>query len=174
MTTEERVAAAQNGDDEAFYELVCAEKERLYRIAYAYLKNEADALEALQEATCRAYLKLRKLKEARYFQTWLTRILIHYCIDEQKRKRRVLPLYELPDTLAHDLALDDKLRLELAIDRLPPNYRHIIILKYYEDMTLTDISKLLEKPEGTVKTWLHKALEELRLAYGRKGGEGYA
>ena len=138
MTTEERVAAALNGDDDAFYDLVGAEKERLYRIAYAYLKNEADALEALQEATCRAYLKLRKLKEARYFHTWLIRILIHYCIDEQKRKRRMLPLYELPETLAQDLALDEKLSLELAIDRLQPNYRHIIILKYYEDMTLAD------------------------------------
>ncbi|CAM3857081.1 sigma-70 family RNA polymerase sigma factor [Cohnella lubricantis] len=174
MTTEERVAAALNGDDEAFYELVSAERERLYRIAYAYLKNEADALEALQEAACRAYLKLRKLKERRYFQTWLTRILIHYCIDEQKRKRRMLPLYELPQTLAQDLALDDKLNLALAIDRLQPNYRHIIILKYYEDMTLTDISKLLEKPEGTVKTWLHQALKQLRAAYGQKGGEEYA
>lgn len=174
MTTEERVAAALNGDDDAFYELVSAEKERLYRIAYAYLKNEADALEAQQEATCRAYLKLRKLKEARYFHTWLTRILIHYCIDEQNRKRRMLPLFELPETLAQDLALDEKLNLELAIDRLQPNYRHIIILKYYEDMTLTDISKLLEKPEGTVKTWLHQALKELRAAYGRKGGGEYA
>ncbi|WP_156922230.1 sigma factor [Cohnella thermotolerans] len=54
MTTEELVAAVSNGDDEAFCALVRSGKQRLYRIAYAYLKNETDALEAVQEATCRA------------------------------------------------------------------------------------------------------------------------
>ncbi len=174
MTTEERVAAARDGDDEAFYELVRSGKERLYRIAYAYLKNESDALEAIQEATCRAYVQLRKLKEPRYFHTWFTRILIHCCIDERKRRRRVIPVRELPEPLAHDLSLDDRIGLSVEIDRLAPKYRHIIILKYYEDMTLTDISSLLEKPEGTIKTWLNKALKQLRSAYGRKGGGEYA
>ena len=177
MSTEELetlVHAAQRGDDDAFHQLVSANKIKLYRVALAYLKNDADALEAIQEATCRAYLKLKKLKEPRYFHTWFMRILIHYCIDEQKRKRKLLPLFRLPDTLAADLALDEKLSLGMAIDRLAPNLRHIIILKYYEDMTLAEIAKLLEKPEGTVKTWLHKALGELRrIVVGKEGEKRY-
>lgn len=174
MSTEElemRVRAAQRGDHEAFRQLVSEDKNKLYRIAFAYLKNDIDALEAIQETTCRAYVKLGKLKEPRYFHTWFMRILIHYCIDEQKRKRKLLPLYQLPDTLAADLALDEKLRLGMAIDRLAPKLRHVVILKYYEDMTLTEIAKLLEKPEGTVKTWLHKALSELRRIVVEKEGE---
>jgi len=172
MSTEEMAAAAQRGDDDAFCELIRSDKARLYRIAYAYLKNEPDALEAIQEATCRAYGQLRKLREPRYFHTWFIRILIRCCIDEQKRRKRTLPLFRLPEPLARDLNLEEKLGLELAIGRLKPKYRHIVILKYYEDMTLTDIARLLEKPEGTVKTWLNKALIELRRMYGTEGGGG--
>lgn len=140
MSTEERVIAAQRGDHEAFCQLVSADKMKLYSIAFAYLKDETDALEAIQEATCRAYTKLSKLREPRYFQTWLICILIHVCIDEQKRKRTMLPLFELPEPLAADLALDDKIRLKMAVDLLPPKFRHIIILKYYQDMTLSEIA----------------------------------
>lgn len=174
MTTEDLVLAARRGDDLAFHQLVSANKHKLYSVAMAYLNNEADALEAIQEATCRAYVKLGKLKEPRYFHTWFMRILIRCCIDEQKRKRRQMPLFQLPDTLAADLALDEKLRLKMAIDKLAPNLRHIIILKYYEDMTLTDIAKLIEKPEGTVKTWLNKALNELRKTIRKEEENGYA
>ncbi|WP_276354107.1 sigma-70 family RNA polymerase sigma factor [Cohnella caldifontis] len=173
MSTEERVKAAQDGDPEAFRQLVAEAKTRLFAIALAYLHNEDDALEAIQEAVCRAYAKLGKLKEPRYFQTWLIRILIRCCIDEQKRRRKMLPLFAIPDTLAADLALDEKLRMRMEIDRLPPNLRHIIILKYYEDMTLQEIAGLLKKPEGTVKTWLNKALKLLRTALRKEGEQTY-
>lgn len=169
MTVEQLVLAAQQGDDEAFFQLLNVEKERLYRIAFAYLRNESDALEAIQETTCRAYVKLRKIKEPRYFATWLIRILIHYCIDEQKRKRKVVILPQFPEPASNTPTADDKLSLEGAIDQLAPHYRHIIILKYYQDMTLTEIARLLEKPEGTVKTWLNKALKQLRSQIGPEG-----
>jgi RNA polymerase sigma-70 factor (ECF subfamily) len=170
LSTEERVTAAKRGDHEAFYQLVSANKQKLYSIAFAYLPDETDALEAIQEATCRAYVHLAKLKEPRYFQTWFTRILIRCCIDEQKRKRKMMPLTHLPEPLAADLELDNKIRMEMAIGLLPPNLRHIIILKYYEDMTVSEIAHLLERPEGTVKTWLNKALKELRIAIRKEEG----
>lgn len=171
MDTEGLVRAAQRGDDEAFFVLASSEKERLYRIAYAYLGNEADALDAVQETICRAYGKLGKLKEPRYFHTWLIRILIHCCIDERKRRRKTRTLvreWELPT--AQDASPDERLALRGAVDRLEPRFRHVIILKYYQDMTLPEIARLLEKPEGTVKTWLHKALKQLRTIVDREGG----
>ncbi len=170
MSTEELVMAAQRGDHEAFHQLVSTNKKKLYSIAVAYLKDENDALEAIQETTCRAYTKLAKLKEPRYFQTWMIRILIRCCIDEQKRKRKMMPLFQVTEPLAMDLELDFKMSMEMAINLLAPKLRHIIILKYYEDMTLSEIANLLEKPEGTVKTWLNKALKELRIEF-RKEGE---
>src|SRR5699024_3006731 len=82
--------AAKKGDSEAFIQLLETQKEQIYRIAFAYLKNEQDALEAIQKVTFRAYKNIKKLKEAKYFSTWLTRIMINYCIDELKRKKRFL------------------------------------------------------------------------------------
>lgn len=66
-----------------------------------------------------------------------------------------------------------KLDLELALERLKPKYRDVLMLKYYQDMTLTEISRVLQRPEGTVKTWLHQGLKQVR-EHIRKGGEGYA
>jgi RNA polymerase sigma-70 factor (TIGR02954 family) len=175
MTTDELVLLAKQGDDDAFFLLISAEKARFYNIAFAYLRNESEALEALQEVTCRAYEKLGKLKDPQYFYTWVIRILIHYCIDEQKRNRKMIPLLHLPNTLTTESTpMEEKIRLEWAIAKLSPRYRHIIILKYYQDMTLIEISKLLEKPEGTVKTWLNKALIQLRVYIGKDRSGDYA
>ena len=82
--------AAKKGNSEAFIQLLETQKGQIYRIAFAYLKNEQDALEAIQEVTFRAFKNIRKLKEPKYFSTWLTRIMINYCIDELKRKKRFL------------------------------------------------------------------------------------
>lgn len=174
MEIEEQVRLVQNGDDKVFFALVSGVKERLYRIALSYVKDEHEALEAIQETTYRAYMKIKSLKNPNFFHTWLIRILINYCIDVQKRKRKELPLLSIPDSPTIEEVLDEKIRLELAIERLKPKYQHVIILKYYQDLTLTEIAQLLEKPEGTVKTWLHKALSDLRIQIKEEGGLDYA
>lgn len=64
------IKKAVKGNKEAFYELISLYKEQLYKTAYAYLKNETDALEAIQEVTYRAYKNIKKLKQAHFFLTW--------------------------------------------------------------------------------------------------------
>ena len=88
MDIEELLRAAKRGDEEAFYALMSSQKERLYRIAYAYLKNEDDALEAIQETTYRAWKTFGRLREAKLFPTWIVRILLNCCNDEWKRRKR--------------------------------------------------------------------------------------
>lgn len=153
---------AQKGDHIAFVQLFATEKEQMYRIAFAYLKNEQDALEAIQEVTFRAYKNIKKLKEPTYFSTWLTRIIINYCNDELKRKKRFL----LSDTKAQTGSLleekDDSINIETAINKLKPKFQEIIILKYFQDMTIEQIADHLGRPSGTIKTWLSKSLHELR------------
>src|SRR5690606_15433582 len=83
--------AAIRGDEAAFVRLMADRKLQLYRIAYAYLRSEADALEAVQEVTCRAWLRIGKLKAPQHAAAWLVRIMIHYCIDELKRRKRSMP-----------------------------------------------------------------------------------
>jgi RNA polymerase sigma-70 factor (TIGR02954 family) len=155
------VKKAQKGDDTAFYELMQGHKEQLYRIAFSYVKNEADAVEAIQELTFRAYKQLRKLNEPSYFSTWLIRILINYCIDEQRRRKRVV-IELTKEESHHDEELSSKLEMKRVLGKLKANYQHVVILKYLHDLTVPEIAKVLERPEGTIKTWLHKALLEMR------------
>lgn len=160
----EIVKAARKGDDESFYQLIDTHKDRLFRIAYAYLHNEQDTLEAIQETTFRAYVKLRALRKPEYFRTWLIRILINYCNDELKRRRRQSAqaadarITEDEDLTEHHV---ERIRLEGALDSLEPKLKQIVILKYFEDLTIREIAKVLRRPDSTVKTWLYKALVSL-------------
>lgn len=160
---------ARSGDDEAFLALMANARDSMLRISLAYLRSEDAALEAIQETTCRAYAKLRKLREPAYFRTWLIRILMNVCADEHKRQRRQRPSSAMPERIASGGDPGEDWMIEDAIAGLPPKLRQIVILKYVEDMTLSDIASWLGRPEGTVKTWLNKALTELRRQAGKEG-----
>lgn len=162
MDEREWAAAACRGDEHAFYQIISAHKRKLYSIAYSYLRNESDALDAVQDTVCKAWVKCPHLKDPNAFLPWLIRILINGCIDEQKRRKRVLPLVSLSQSDKGEMISVYKLDLEIALEQLKPKYRHVLTLKYYQDMTLTEISKVLERPEGTIKTWLHQGLKQLR------------
>ena len=168
MSDDELVIAAQCGDKEAFYKIITLHSESLYNIAYCYLKDQHASLEAIQEVTCRAYLRLNKLKKPEYFKTWLTKILIYYCIDELKRRKKVIPLFK-EEIIDNSSSSVDSMVIEEALERLEPKYKHVIVLKYFQDMTIPDIASVLECPEGTVKSWLYRALKLLRVSLQKEG-----
>lgn len=170
MDTEERdalAARAIKGDETALLRRIEADKGKLYSIAYSYMRNETDALEAVQETVCRVWVKRRTLREPKYFTTWMIRILIRVCMDERKKlKRERARSWNKPSDAIVDGQLnhsDSKMDMAELIRSLPNPYRMVIVLKYYRDMTITDIAELLEKPDGTVRTWLNKALRLLRV-----------
>ncbi|WP_336885172.1 sigma-70 family RNA polymerase sigma factor [Caldalkalibacillus salinus] len=161
MDIEEKVLLAKKGNDEALYELIITYKVQLYYIAYAYLKNETDALEAIQETTYLAFKNIKKLKEPRFFKTWLIRILLNYCHDELKRRKRMIirtPEKEDQGKDPHHTSLE----LEEEIQKLRPHFQDVIILRFYRDLPIADIAHVLDRPEGTVKTWIHQALKQLK------------
>jgi RNA polymerase sigma-70 factor (ECF subfamily) len=169
---EDLVNKARHGDDQAFYELICQNRGRLYGTALQYLRDEAQALEAVQEVTCRAYLKLHKLKNPEYFSTWLVRIMINYCLDELKRHKQTVPLenWDVPDENgldSHEICMD----LQDCVRKLKPKYRDVLVLRYYEDMSIEDISAVMKKPAGTIKTWISRGLGQMRSML--KGREEY-
>lgn len=168
----EIVVAAVRGDAQAFYELINRHKTQLYRIAFRYLKSEQDALEVIQETTFRAYRSIKKLKEPEYFKTWLIRILINACHNELKRQRVQTSLRDevsLAEVTAGDESTEpggsvnlQRLDILSALERLELKNRQVIELKYFEDLTIREISLILERPEGTIKTWLTQSYKQLR------------
>ncbi|MNH90429.1 RNA polymerase sigma factor SigV [compost metagenome] len=170
MEEREWAAAACNGDEKAFHALIDSQKRKLYGVAFSYLRSEADALETVQETVYRAWAKCRKLKKPDTFVPWLFRILINCCIDEQRRRRRLTPMPADPQMNSSEMVNVSRMDLEIAMDRMKPKYRHALMLKYYQDMTVPEIARILEKPEGTIKTWIHQGLKQLR-GQMEQGGE---
>jgi RNA polymerase sigma-70 factor (ECF subfamily) len=164
-----RARSSKKLDRETILAELEREKGKMYGIAFAYLRNEEDALEAIQETVCRAWMHRSSLKESNYFSTWVIRILIHVCMDERKKRKRERPPVVDPYSQSTiEIESAERMDLETQLSKLPPNYRMVIVLKYYRDMTITQIAEMMEKPEGTIKTWLHKALKQLRTELGER------
>jgi RNA polymerase sigma-70 factor (ECF subfamily) len=162
------VKRAKKGDGDAFCKLIEPKKDKLYRIAYCYTKNEEDALDIVSEAICKALTSIKSLRNPEFFYTWLTRIVIN-CSINHTRKANIL-LHEaghIPDSVVvKGINEADRLDLYNAIDKLDNKRKSIIILKYIEDLTIVQIAETMNMPIGTVKTYLHKALKELRISLG--------
>ncbi|WP_137791462.1 sigma-70 family RNA polymerase sigma factor [Bacillus sp. E(2018)] len=169
METEELVKKAIKGNDEAFLQLIQTYKVDLYKTALSFLRNEEEALEAIQEVTYRAYKNIKKLKSKFYFKTWLIRIMINYCNDQLKHKKRVV----MNDEMLNSLGVSEnhtQLELKDAMLHLDDRSREVLTLKYFNDVKIKDIATIMQCPEGTVKTWLNKALRTLREKLEEKGG----
>lgn len=166
MNQADLVAKAKKGNWQAFLQMALARQDHLYYKALALLQNEHDAADAVEESMLKAYSSMASLKEPRYFQTWLTRILIHTCIDMQRfRKKHVRLESGMLEGEAscpqESLAL--KLDLHEQLTSLDDKYRTILVLRYYEDLKVEEIADLLGLPVGTVKSRIYYGLKKLQL-----------
>ncbi|WP_373600227.1 sigma-70 family RNA polymerase sigma factor [Paraclostridium bifermentans] len=155
--------AAIRGDSDAFSELIKIHKASLYKIAYSYVKDEQKALDILQETVYKGLINIEKLKEAKYFKTWITKILINTSIDYSKKEEKIVYIEETILSEDHkNISIEDKLDLYDAIDMLSDNYKMVIILKYFNDMTDEQIAKNMDIPINTVKSHLRRAKEKIK------------
>ncbi|MFJ7953395.1 sigma-70 family RNA polymerase sigma factor [Lysinibacillus sp. NPDC096418] len=161
------VKRAMAGDEAAFLQVLKIYENTMYRTAYAYLKNEHDAIEAVQEATYRSLKKIHTLKEPSYVGTWLVRILLNICTDMREKSSR----HVLKETIEQRGEIPDDSRFEIteAIAKLPKEQQELIFLKYFQDYKNQDIATLKNIPEGTVKSRLHTALKKLKFYFSEKG-----
>ncbi|MDN3954526.1 RNA polymerase sigma factor [Sporolactobacillus laevolacticus] len=149
-------------DDQLFTDLMASCHNELYRLAWHYLKNEHDALDALQEVSCRVYKHFHKVENPKYVKTWMIRIMINYCLDELKRQKKAMSVDSVPDRFETPPDQAAKLDIEQLVHGLDEKYQLIILLKYYHQYTLSEIAENLDIPLGTVKTRLNHGLERLR------------
>ncbi|MBC6975271.1 sigma-70 family RNA polymerase sigma factor [Bacillus sp. Xin] len=162
------VKKARKGDDAAFEQLIGLYQDQLYRTAYLYVQYKEDALDVVQETVYKAYLSIDQLKKPNYFLTWLTRILINYAYQLLAEKKKVKEMKEntygaIPYKLHQ---VEQSLDLQEAIQKLDENYQTVIILYYYHDLSIQKIAWQMDVPEGTVKTYLHRARKSLKKLLG--------
>lgn len=159
----QRIRSAETLDKSQFTATILDHRGQFYAIAYSYLRSESDALEALQEATFRAWSKRATLKNPLMFKTWFIRILINICIDERRRRERVLPFEEDQGIVGASTEMNqDRVEMLEILNQIKPKYRHVLLLKYYHDFTYVEIASILSRSEGTVKSWQRQGLKLLR------------
>ena len=153
---------AKKGSDEAFEDLINIYKEYLYKMAFIYTKNEHDALDIYQETVYKAYLNIDKLKDLSCFKTWITRILINN-VNMKNRYINKFKDVELKDYIGEIEYSDIEQKIDLydAIDILEEKYKTPIILQYFQDLTISQISKILDCNENTIKSYIRRGKKKL-------------
>lgn len=156
------VNESKKGSDQAFEDLINIYKVYLYKMAFIYTKNEHDALDIYQETVYKAYLNIDKLKDSSYFKTWITRILINNVNMKNRHVNRFRDV-EVEDYIGEIeySSIEEKIDLYDAIDVLEEKYKTPIILQYFQDLKISQISKIMDCNENTVKSYIRRGKKKL-------------
>jgi RNA polymerase sigma-70 factor (ECF subfamily) len=192
----ELIKAAQNRDRTAFKTLFATYKQKVYGTAYLILKDYQHSEDIVQETFLQVYLKLEKLQDPQYFERWLYKITVNLCLDAvRKLKKHQLSSLEEYIELQTDLSLADsntpetitvykdiQKRILGCVYSLPSQYAAVLVLFYYNDFSIKEISDIVSCSEATVKTRLFRARKSLEQVLSReqldiidnsKGGTSY-
>ncbi|MFC4402297.1 RNA polymerase sigma factor SigW [Gracilibacillus xinjiangensis] len=173
------IKLVKKGDQSAFEDIVEHFQGKVFAICFRMVGNKHEAEDIAQEAFIRAYINIQSYDENRKFSTWLYRIATNLAIDRMRKKKPDyyldaeikgadgLNLYaQIPDdgVLPEDEveSLETQSYIQKEIMELPTKYRSIIALRFIDELSLKEISEILEIPVGTVKTRIHRGREALR------------
>ncbi len=177
MDEDKLVMLAKQGNLTAFEELFKANREKIYRLAYGFVKNTADAEDLLQETFFKAFLAIKNFKPKKrlIFSTWLYRIGINCSISflrkHKKQKEKNQDIFQEnpvqfkarhpnPETLLETEEMHRVFKNEL--DTLSSKQRTIIVLRYYNGLKVKEIAEKMRCSEGSVKKQLFRAFSKLK------------
>lgn len=179
VSDEELVRRVQQGKVEAFEELVRRYERKVYNIAYRLLGNEEEATEALQDTFLRAYRFIPRFKFKSSFYTWLYRIATNVSLTKLRRRKKQTTvsldepvknthnlMFDIPDphTTPEEAFAQKRLRerLQEAIEKLPADFRAVVVLRDLEGLSNEEVSKVLGLSVPAVKARLHRGRIALR------------
>ena len=135
-----------------------------YRFAFTYAKNKEDAEDILNESVVKALRSINSLRDPEKIKPWFYRIIANIALTHIKSRQKIVYL-EYEDMENLDSVTDDysNLNFNELIEKLDPKYKSIIVLRFFENMTIQEVASVLDLNENTVKTRLYKALKMLRV-----------
>jgi RNA polymerase sigma-70 factor (ECF subfamily) len=173
LTDEEIVRRIERGEQALFEVLMRRHNQRLFRVARAILRNDAEAEDVLQQAYVNAFSHLHQFAGTAKFATWLTRIATHEALARLRRRGRWVGLGEGegeagplpargPDPEQEALRGELRRTLEASLDSLPRIYRSVFVLREVEGLSTAEAAECLDVSEDVVKTRLRRARALLR------------
>lgn len=171
---------AARGDSAAFAELVRGHQAMVFSIGWHFLHDRSLAEDVAQEVFLELYRRIEEIESPAHLLYWLRRVAVHRSIDQGRRykHRKEQPLDGVPEPAAGDRSLEpgsaDPLllrQLRRILAALPEKQRMVVMLRYQEGLGPAEIAEILEMPVNTVKSTLHRSLDELRGKLARRLGE---
>lgn len=146
-----------------FIEMLNKNKNAFYKLAYSYVKNEANALDMIGEATYSALNALPTLRNSKYMKTWFYRILINTCNQFLRKNKNIIYEMDLINNIpSTECDRESIIDLHSAISKLKSPYKETIILKYFQQLTIEEISQVLNKNQNTIKSYLRRGITQLK------------
>jgi RNA polymerase sigma-70 factor (ECF subfamily) len=179
------ISQAITGDMDAFSMLVVLYQQPLYNLTYRMLGDSAEAEDAAQETFIRAFTNLDQYDPSRSFKTWVFSIASNHCID-RLRKRRLTwlsideneneGLLPHPSLVSHDptpeqsaILHEQSELIQNLLSELAPDYRAVVILRYWYDMSYLEIAEAMNTTESAIKSRLFRARQMLADKVGTQG-----
>lgn len=174
LPDEALVARIAQGDPALFEELIRRHNQRVYRTVRAFIRDEVEVEDVMQQAYLAAFRALGQFDQRARFTTWLTRIVVNEALQRTRRRAQDESLGRLPRVSERSMsrpipspeesAAMNELHtlLESAIDELPESYRAVFMLRELEGLSSADVANALSITEETVRTRLHRAKGKLQ------------
>ncbi len=165
------VLQTRQGDDEAYGDLVSRHQNPVFNVCYRLMGERREAEDMSQDAFIRAYERLDTFDVERPFGPWIRRVATNVCLNRIKKFKP--GQYQLDDEFdepidrrnpgpeGQRIRVEREIAVRCAIVELPPQYRAVIELRHFQDLTYVEISETLGIPMSDVKSHLYRARREL-------------
>jgi RNA polymerase sigma-70 factor (ECF subfamily) len=183
LVPSETVEQCRVGDRDAFHALFEAYRERVYGIAWYFVSDENAAKDVTQEVFLKLLMHLKEFRADSSFDTWLYRLVVNCCMDEHRRRRRIVPLLidsrtqpaEPGQVLESTYARKEvAAAVQAAVRKLKPKLRIPVVLRYAEELSYGEIATVLGCSEGTIASRLNRAHRALTRKLGYLVGSNTA
>ena len=150
-------------DKNEFCENLRLYEKSMYSLAFSIVKNNADAAEVISESILRAYKNIQTLKKADSFKPWILRIIHNTAVEMMRKNSKIIPMEETPDIPDDSPENDITIRLSVreAVNSLKQPYRTVVVLFYYENLSVSKIAQITNTNVVTVKKQLSRARKML-------------
>lgn len=151
-------------DKEEFCENIRLCEGAMYSLAFSIVRNEFDAGEIISESIYRAYKNFNNLKNKNSFKPWILRIVHNTAVEMIRKNSKIIPMDTAPDTVCkeNENEITTKLTLRDAVESLKQPYRTVVVLFYYENLSVTKIAQITSTNIAAVKQQLSRARKLLR------------